>query len=179
VEVMMLYSFDAVQARLEDYVYVPDKNFKLTHTGFPSMEAGLAQKSRQYWADKSIPNEVKLEGLDFDLSAFDGENTTTREMMALSVALEELGVVDRDVGSIIGGMNCDFNSAGNQINFGKKIDAFAYLAIALDDIKKYIDEGHGFAKPVLVSMNTVLTVMLALKERAEQAKASSLIDTHA
>jgi hypothetical protein len=175
----MLYNFDTVQARLTDYVYVPDSKYKLTNTGFPSVEAGLAQKSRQYWADKSMPNEVKLEGLDFDLSAFDGENSTTREMMVLNVALEELGVIDRDVGSIIGGMNCDFDSSGNQTNFGKKIDAFAFLRFCLESTKQYIEEGHGFAKEVLVSMNTAITVMLAIKERAEASKANSLIDTTA
>jgi hypothetical protein len=175
-EVMMLYSFDAVQARLEDYVYVPDKNFKLTSNGFPSMEASLAQKSRQYWADTSIPSEVKLEGLDFDLSEFDPENTTTRELMNLSNALEDLGIIDRDVGFHIGSMNCDFNSAGNQTNFVKKIDAFAFLRFCLDSTKKYIDEGHGFAKEVLVSTNTALTVMVALKEQGEKTRKNSLID---
>jgi hypothetical protein len=177
VEVIMLYSFDAVQARLEDYVYVPDKNFKLTSNGFPSMEASLAQKSRQYWADKSISNEVKLDGLDFDLSEFDPENTTTRELMALRNVLEDLGIIDPDVGGIIGPMNCDFNAAGHQTNFGKKIDAFACLRLILEDTKKYVEDGHGFAKGVLVSMNTALAVMLALKERAAEAKANSLIDT--
>ncbi len=175
----MLYNFETIQMRLTDYVYVPDSKFKLTNTAFSSVEAGLAQKSRQYWADKTVANEVKLEGLDFDLSAFDGENSTTREMMALSVALSELGVIDEDVCSIIGAMNCEFNSSGNQINFGKKIDAFAYLRFVLEDTKKYIEEGHGFAKQVLVSMDTALVVMLAIKERAEAAKVKSLIDTRA
>jgi hypothetical protein len=175
----MMFSFDAVQVRLTDYAYVPDSKYKLTNTGFPPIEAGLAQKSRQYWADKSIPNEVKLEGLDFDLSAFDGENSTTREMMALSVALEKLGVIDRGVGSIIGGMNCDFDSSGNQTNFGKKIDAFAFLRFCLENTKQYIEDGHGFAKSVLVSMNTAITVMLAIKERADASKAKSLINTTA
>ncbi|WP_297832356.1 hypothetical protein [Pseudomonas sp.] len=175
----MIFNFDTLQARLTDYVYIPDSKFKLTNTGFSSVEAGLAQKSRQYWADKTVTNEVRLEGLDFDLSAFDGENSTTREMMALSVALSELGVIDEGVCSIIGTMNCEFNSSGNQINFGKKIDAFAYLRFVLEDTKKYIEEGHGFAKQVLVSMNTALVVMLAIKERAEASRANALIDTKA
>lgn len=167
-----------VRERLANYSYLPDRQFR-TLSGFSVAEESVAQKLRQYWADNSIPDEVKLQGFDMDLSKFDPRNTTFTELRQIRVGLQELGIIDFTTGGILDSADLDFDTQGNQINKDKKVDVFEYFERELEHLKKYIADGHGFAGDTLIKLNTGITVMRALDERARSLRNGVLIDTQA
>jgi hypothetical protein len=108
-----------IRERISTYAYRPDKQFRVS-SGRTEQEEGIAQKLRQYWADDSVSNASKLEGFEFDLSGFDPMNTSSRELVKISIALEEMGIIDRTTGSWLCRVGSEFNDQGDQINKGKK-----------------------------------------------------------
>jgi hypothetical protein len=171
----MIENFGLIKDRISAYTYVPDRQFR-TSSGRSVEEESIAQKLRQFWADDSVSNSSKLEGFEFDLSGFDPMKTSSRELIKISLALEKLGIVDQTTGSWLGRVGSEFNDQGNQINMDKKTNAFEYFNNNLEFIKGYIAEGHDFAKDTLTGLNTVITVMLALQERAQASRTAGMID---
>lgn len=174
----MIENFGLIRDRISAYNVVPDRQFRV-HSGRSIEEEGVAQKLRQFWADDSIPNAVKLEGFERDISGFDPENTSSREIGDIAVALYRLGIIDHTTLSWLGAVGEDFDTQGNQINMDKNANAFERFNGNLEFLKGYIAEGHDFAKDTLTSLNTAITVLFALQERAQTSRAASLVDTKA
>nr|GFD56482.1 hypothetical protein [Tanacetum cinerariifolium] len=85
-----------VDQRLKTYFAVPDKRFEVK-SGLSPQEEAVKQRVRQYWADKSIPESKKLEGLNIDLSGFDPRNTSNRQLLEVGTLLAEQGLIDTDL----------------------------------------------------------------------------------
>lgn len=174
----MMDNYDLVKARLESYTVMPDKNFRV-ETDLPPEEKDIEQKVGQYWADKSISNEERLAGFEYDLSNFDPENTSNIEMRAIAWKLCDRGIIDAGTASWLGGFDVEFNSQGNEINKGRKKDLFASFNRSLEFYKTEISAGNTNLKNVQRSLSTALLVLLALQERAQITRDKTLIDTHA
>lgn len=172
----MIENFGLIKDRISAYTYVPDRQFR-TSSGRSVEEESIAQKLRQFWADDSISNSSKLEGFEFDLSGFDPESTSSRELISISVMLQKMGIIDHITGSWLGAVGSELNDQGNQINMDKKTNAFEYFDRSLEFLKGRITEGHDFAKETVTTLKTAMTVILALQERAQFSRTPSLIDT--
>jgi hypothetical protein len=171
----MIENLAQVRDRLAHYTRPPDRQYR-GNAGWSAEEEGIMQKVRQYWADTSIPNEVKLLGFEMDLSTFDPRNTSFVELNKIAQGLAALGIIDGATASVLNYADLDFDAQGNQINKDKKVDVFECLDKQLKGLKAYIAEGHGFANDSLVKLTAGITVMLALDERAKKSRASSRVD---
>jgi hypothetical protein len=171
-------NLERVSNRLTYYKAEPDKKFR-GDSGFTLEEEDVFQKIRQYWADKTIPDEEKLRGFEMNLADFDPRDTTYTELHKIALGLEALGIIDTTTGSILTMVDLDFDAAGNQTNKDKKVDVFKYFDEQLKFLNSYIAEGHDFANETLVKLNTGITVMLALEARVQAARAQFLINTTA
>ena len=171
-------NFDAVRERISGYNCFPDPKYK-TVRGLPKQEENVEQKLRQYWADKTIPNSVKLEGLDIDLSKFDPKNTSNKEMRDITRKLSELGILDDSTCGWLHGVDVEFNSLGNEINIGKKTDLFAYFERHLKIYSSEISAGYTIVKDAQTSLFTAVSVVKALQERGEMLRTGSLVDANA
>lgn len=171
-------NLEIVRSRIEHYKAEPDKQFR-GDSGFTLEEEAVFQKIRQYWADKTIPDDEKLRGFEMDLAEFDPRNTTFIELRTISLGLEALGLIDTTTGSVLSMVDLEFDAAGNQINMHKKVDVFDYFDGQLKFLKGYIAEGHDFANETLIKLNTGITVMLALEARAQSARGQFLVNTTA
>ncbi|MEA9979949.1 MULTISPECIES: hypothetical protein [unclassified Pseudomonas] len=174
----MMDNYDVVKLRLESYTASPDRAFRV-ETDYPVAEKDIQQKVGQYWADKSISNEERLAGFEYDLSNFDPENTSNVEMRAIAWELCDLGVIDTATASWLGGLDVEFNSQGNEINKGKKKNVFTSFNSSLEYYKTEISAGNTSLKNVQRSLSAALLVVLAIQERAQMTKNKALIDTHA
>jgi hypothetical protein len=158
-----------ISQRLTGYHCAFNKEFKTVLDRGPKDE-GTLQKLRQYWADEKVPNVDKLKGFDYDLSTFDPRKTSRGELRKIADALSEMGIIDGIVASRLGGMNCEFDRYGQEINIDKPLDAIEFLDGGLDFLKGYIAEGRDFAKDELIFTKMTINVMLALQERAKAMK---------
>lgn len=174
----MLKNLVEITQRLRSYTAVPDNRFR-TRSGAPDQEENVEQKVRQYWADESIPNEQKLKGFKLDISDFDPRNTTNRQMRKIGNALADMGIVDLGTSGWLSGIDLEFDALGNEINLDKKVDMYAYFERQLKFLNGYISEGHGFAKDTLTKLKTVISVTLALEERAKKTPEKSLVNIRA
>jgi hypothetical protein len=174
----MVQNFSEIQRRLSSYAVVPDNRFK-TQSGATEQEESIKQKVRQYWADDSIPNEQKLKGFKLDLSGFDPRNTTNRQLREIGNALADMGIVDYGTSGWLSGIDLEFDALGNEKSLDKKVDMYDYFERQLNFLNKYISEGHGFAKDTLTKLKTVMSVTLALEERAKQPNEKSLVNIRA
>jgi len=174
----MIENLGLIRDRISTYNVVPDRQFRTT-SGFTVQEESVTQKLRQYWADDSISNADKLQGFDLDLKDFDPRSASYKELSEISRALTDLGIIDHTTASGLRSAACEFDEQGNQINMDKKVDVFEYFDMSLEFLKKHIAEGHDFAKDTLTKLNLDITVMLALQERAELSRSSSMINTKA
>ncbi|MDB6143016.1 MAG: hypothetical protein JWP80_2060 [Pseudomonas sp.] len=174
----MWENFDVVSARIKDYAYAPDGKFK-TVRGLPALEENVEQKLRQYWADKTVPDSKKLEGFEYDLSKFDPKNISNREIRQISVALEEMGIIDRVTGTWLSATNLEFDRYGNEINIDKKVNLFKHYDFCLGVYEQEISAGLTFLTDVQTSLYTAISVVMALQERAKAPPSVSLIDTNA
>lgn len=172
----MWQNFDQICTRIRSYAYVPDNKF-ITSRGLPAQEANIEQKLRQYWADETIPNAIKLEGFDIDLSGFDPENTSNEFMRKVTVKLYEMGILDNGTTGWLCGVDCEFDSVGNEINIGKKTNIFAYFDRHLEFYKDEISAGRNGVRDAQASLYTAISVVMALQERAKEKQPASLIDT--
>ena len=174
----MLENLALVRERISSYTRDPDSRYRGS-SGWSAEEESITQKLRQYWADDSISNEVKLRGFDMDLSTFDPRNTTFMELNKIALGLEALGIIDFTTGGVLTTADLEFDRQGNQINKDKKVDIFECLEFQLKHLKAYIAEGHDFANDTLVKLNAGITVMLALDERAKASRRGSLVNIEA
>lgn len=174
----MYSNLEVVRDRLAYYDRGPDMQFR-TQSGFEREEEDVFQKVRQYWADERIPNEVKLLGFEMDLSNFDPRDTTFMELRTIRIGLQALGIIDPTTGGCIDGIDLEFDAMGDQINKDKRVNVFDYYERSLDFLKGYIADGHGFAEGTLVKLNTGITVMRALEERAKHQQLKAGIDIKA
>jgi hypothetical protein len=174
----MLQNFAEIQRRLSSYVVVPDNRFK-TQSGATEQEESIKQKVRQYWADGSISNQQKLKGFNLDIAGFDPRNTTNRQLREIGNTLADLGIIDYGTSGWLSGIDLEFDALGNETSLDKKVDMYDYFERQLSFLNKYISEGHGFAKDTLTKLKTVMSVTLALEERAKQPKEKSLVNIRA
>ncbi|TDV69813.1 hypothetical protein [Pseudomonas sp. LP_7_YM] len=174
----MIGNLSKVQERLKFYTVVPDNRFSVNSGLSPSEEAAK-QKVRQYWADQDIPNVEKLAGLNLDLSGFDPRNTSHKELRSIAFILADLGIVDGGLIGSLSDMNIELDNAGNKINVDKRVNAYAFMDRSLEFLKKHISEGGDHAKGALIDMNTAITVLMALEERAKTPLVKSLVDIRA
>lgn len=165
---------ELISQRLTGYHCFLSKEFKTVMDRGPTDEFTL-QKLRQYWADESIPNVDKMKGFDYDLSTFDPRNTSRGELRKIASALAEKGIIDGVVASRLGGMNCEFDTNGREINIDKPLDAIKFLDEGLDFLKGYIAEGRDFAKDELLFTKTTISVILALQEHAKATKPKGVV----
>jgi hypothetical protein len=171
----MYGNLELVRDRIAFYTREPDSRYRGS-SGWTPEEESITQKLRQYWADDSIPNEVKLLGFEIDLSTFDPRNTSYMELNKIALGLEALGIIDFTTGGVLTKADLEFDSQGNQINKDKKVDIFECLDFQLKHIKAYIAEGHDFANDTLVKLEAGIKVMLALDERAKASRGISLVN---
>jgi hypothetical protein len=174
----MLQNFIEIRHRLSTYVVVPDQRFR-TKSGAPEQEESIKQKVRQYWADESVSNAQKLKGFNMDISGFDPRNTTNRQMREIGNVLADMGIVDWDTAGWLSGVDLDFDAQGNEISLDKTVDMYDYFERQLSFLDKYISEGHSFAKDTLTKLRTVISVTLALEERAKTPPEKSLVNIRA
>lgn len=173
-EVKMIEDMGPMRQRLANYNNFPDRHFR-TDSGRPAADEDVSQKLRQYWADKNIPSTDKLKGFDFDLSTFDPRKTSFKELREISNVLIGMGIIDHTTASCLTGPGSDFDRYGKQVNLETPVDAIEYFNRNLELLKEYVAEGHDFANDTLVILNTAITVMLALHERATAMKANGSI----
>lgn len=169
-------AFIRINDRLAHYTARPDPAFR-TESGYKSDEEAVMQKLRQFWADESIPNDVKLSGFELDLADFDPRNTSFNEMKTIGLLLLDLGIVDSATRSGLDYAGVEFDRNGMQINKDKKVNAIAWLHMNLDFLKKEISEGHGYARDGLVKFELALTVMLALEDKSKSFH-PDFVDVH-
>ncbi|WP_447649131.1 hypothetical protein [Pseudomonas abietaniphila] len=174
----MLQNFMEIRQRLRTYAVVPDQRFR-TKSGAPEQEESIKQKVRQYWADSSISNAQKLKGFDLDISGFDPRNTTNRQLRQIGSALVEMGVIDWGTSGWLSGIDVEFDAYGNESSLDKKVDMFDYFERQLDFLNAYISQGQGFARDTLTKLNTVISVTMALEERARTPPEKSLVNIRA
>ncbi|MGV8919523.1 MAG: hypothetical protein ACOH2R_17280 [Pseudomonas sp.] len=170
----MIDNFNLISQRISSYFCAPDGSFKAS-MGYSAFEENVAQKLRQFWADKNIPNSEKLKDFDYDLSEFDPENTSFIELRDITNAMYDAGLIDDMSSSFLAGQGCEYNSLGNQINMDKKINVIEHLRLDIEHLNVLISEGRDYAKDTLTCINLSVTVILVLKERAEMMRASSLV----
>ncbi|MFJ4141281.1 hypothetical protein [Pseudomonas sp. NPDC089734] len=166
-----------VRDRLIHYELKAGERFK-TDSGFKYEDEEVLQKLRQYWADETISNAVKLQGFDLDLSGFDPRNTSFNEMKGIGILLMDLGIIDQATRSGLDYAGVEFDAQGYQINKDKKVDAFEYLYHSLEFLKDGIRQGHGYMRDSVVKVDLAITVLLALEERAQKSRSASSVDTH-
>lgn len=87
-----------------------------------------------------------------------------------------MGILDGTAGWL-DGVDCEFNSLGNEINMGKKTNIFSYFDRHLEFYKSEISAGRYGVKDSRTSLYTAISVVMALQERAKETRAASLIDT--
>lgn len=158
-----------INQRLTGYHCFLSQEFKAVLDRGPTDEVAL-QKLRQYWADENVPGVDKLKGFDYDLSTFDPRKTSRGELRKIANALSDMGIIDGIVASRLGGMNCEFDRYGQEINIDKPLDAVEFLDGGLEFLKGYIAEGRDFAKDEMLFTKTAINVILALQERAKAMK---------
>ena len=171
----MIGNLSKVDQRLKTYVAVPDKRFEVK-SGLSPHEEAVKQRVRQYWADGSIPDAKKLQGLNIDLRGFDPRHTTVKELRSLGVMLADLGLIDNDLIGAVSSIDVEFDSQGNEIETNKTVDAYAFIQKNLEFLKKHISSGNDYAKSALVDLNTAASVLMALERFGNTPKIPSLVN---
>jgi len=174
----MIEYADKVMARVSPYVPRADNSFR-TSSGYTAQEEEASARLRQYWADKNIPIEEKLRGLDFDFTGFDARNISDRELLKVGLALCDAGLLDNTGLSLITSPGVFFNAQGLQINRDVKVDAIAYVKQQLEIITKIVRGGDSVSKDMIPKQKFALTVLEGLQEYKNSFKKNNLIDTFA
>jgi len=174
----MIGNLSKVQERLKVYVRAPDSRFNVK-SGLTPAEEGVKEKVRQYWADGSIANAKKLQGLNIDLSGFDPRRTSNKQLREIAVILADKGIIDSDLMGTFAGIDVQFDDSGKEINIDTEVDAYAFFQKELKVIGDVIAEGNELAKGALVELKTSISVMLALEEYAKAPREKSLVNIRA
>jgi hypothetical protein len=174
----MIGNLSKVQERLRVYAPAPDSRFNVK-SGLSPEEEGVKEKIRQYWADGSIANVKKLEGLNIDLSGFDPRRTSNKQLRGIAVMLAEKGIIDGDLMGTFAAINVQFDDLGQEINIDAEVDAYAFFEKELAVLGEVIAEGNELAKGALVELKTSISVMMALEEYAKAPRDKSLVNIRA
>lgn len=174
----MIGNLSKVQERLRVYSAVPDKQFNVK-SGLNPHEEAVKQKVRQYWADKSIPDVKKLEGLNISLTGFDPRRTSNRQLMEIGVLLAERGIIDGDLIHAMSSVEVEFDALGNQINRDKEVNAYQFFTEQFGQLQGAITEGNEMAKGAMVDLQTAVSVLMALEEHAKRPRERSLVNIRA
>ncbi|MFK3969899.1 hypothetical protein ACI2KS_04135 [Pseudomonas sp. NPDC087358] len=171
----MIGNLSKVQERLRVYAAPPDQRFNVK-SGLSPQEEAVKEKVRQYWADQSVPNVKKLEGLNIDLKGFDPRHTTPKELRSIGFILEDLGIIDSDLIGAMSSIDIQFDSQGNEINMDRQVDAYAFMERHLEFLGKHIAQGNDYAKGALVDTTASIAILMALEERAKTPRLKSLVN---
>ena len=174
----MIGNLSKVDQRLKTYVFIPDKRFEVK-SGLSPQEEAVKQRVRQYWADDSISNVKKLEGLNLDLSGFDPRKTSNKQLRDIAAILAELGMIDGDLVGVVSGIDVQFDSQGKEINMTQQVDAYQFFDKELGVLRDVIREGNEFAKGALVELKAAISVVMALEEYAKSPRKRSLVNIKA
>lgn len=174
----MIGNLSKVQERLRVYIAAPDKQFNV-RSGLSPDEEAVKQKVRQYWADTSISNMKKLEGLNIDLAGFDPRRTSNKELREIAAILVDRGIIDGDLMSSVAAIDVQFDSTGKEINIGREVNAYQFFERELGVLKDVIAEGNEFAKAALVELKAGISIMKALEEYAKTPRVKSLVNIRA
>lgn len=174
----MIGNLSKVQERLRVYSAVPDKQFNV-RSGLNPQEEAVKQKVRQYWADKSIPDVKKLEGLNINLTGFDPRKTSNRQLRDIGALLAEQGIIDGDLIGTMGGINVEFDAQGKEINIDKEVNAYEFFTDHFLRLQGAINQGNEMAKGAVVDLNTAVSVLMALEEHAKRPRERSLVNIRA
>lgn len=170
----MLQNFVEIRQRLSTYTAPPQDRFR-TRSGAPEQEETIKAKVRQYWADTTISNAQKLSGFKMDLSGFDPENTTNRQLREIGNVLADMGIVDYETSNWLSSINAEFDSQGNETNLDKKVNIYDYFKRELDVLTARASEGKEYAKDTLTKLKTVMSVTDALVDHAKGSRQKSLV----
>jgi len=174
----MIGNLSKVDQRLKTYFAVPDKRFEVK-SGLSPQEEAVKQRVRQYWADDSISNIKKLEGLNLDLSGFDPRKTSNKQLRDIAAILAEVGIIDGDLVGVVSGIDVQFDSQGKEVNMTQQVNAYQFFEKELGVLRDVIAEGNEFAKGALVELKTAISVVMALEEYAKSPRERSLINIKA
>jgi hypothetical protein len=174
----MIGNLSKVQERLRVYAAPPDQRFNVK-SGLSPQEEAVKEKVRQYWADQSVPNVKKLEGLNISLAGFDPRRTSNKQLMEIGVILAERGMIDNDLIGSMSSIDVEFDAQGNEINMDKEVDAYQFFERQLGILHDVIAEGNDVAKGALVELKTSISIIMALAEYAKGPRPRSLVNIRA
>jgi hypothetical protein len=171
----MIGNLSKVDQRLKTYFAVPDKAFEVK-SGLSPQEEAVKQRVRQYWADKSIPESKKLEGLNIDLSGFDPRNTSNRQLLEVGTLLAEQGLIDTDLVRSLSNLNAKFDASGENISMDTALNAYDYLTSQFERLTDSVYKGNETAEGELIEINASLSVLMALEKYAKAPRERSLVN---
>lgn len=171
----MIDNLSKVDQRLKTYFAVPDNRFEVK-SGLSPQEEAVKQRVRQYWADKSIPETKKLEGLNIDLSGFDPRKTSNRQLLEVGTLLAEQGLIDTDLVRSLSSLNAKFDAAGENISMDTELNAYDYLTSQFERLTDSIYKGNEIAEGELIEINASLSVLTALEKYAKAPRERSLVN---
>lgn len=174
----MIGNLSKVQERLRVYVAGPYKRFE-TISGLSTEEQAVKQKVRQYWADESISNIKKLQGLNIDLAGFDPTRTSNRQLREIGAVLAERGIIDEGLVDAMSSINIEFDADGNEINREKEVNAYAFFDKELGVLHDRMSRENEVANGALEELRTVISVVMALAEYANTPRERSLVNIRA
>jgi hypothetical protein len=174
----MIGNLSKVQERLSVYVAGPYKRFE-TISGLSTEEQAVKQKVRQYWADESISNIKKLQGLNIDLAGFDPTRTSNRQLREIGAVLAERGIIDEGLVDAMSSVNIEFDADGNEINREKEVNAYAFFDKELGVLHDLMSRENEVANGALEELRTVISVVMALAEYANTPRERSLVNIRA
>ncbi|NWE49124.1 hypothetical protein HX857_17790 [Pseudomonas gingeri] len=171
----MIDYVNRVMSRVAPYVHHVRDEFK-TSSGYTREEEDASARLRQFWADTDIPITEKLKELKLDLSDFNGNSTSNRELHAIGLALYQTGLLDMTGVILLGAIGSQYNAQGTQINRDTKLDAVTETKKQLSAVTEMVNGGYAAAKDMIPKQEFILTVLKGLQEYSKIQKNNNLID---
>jgi hypothetical protein len=174
----MIGNMSKVQERLSVYVAAPYKRFE-ANSELSTEEQAVKQKVRQYWADESLSNIKKLQGLNLDLAGFDPTRTNNKQLREIGAVLAERGFIDEGLVDAMSSIDIEFDADGKEINMEREVNAYAFFEKELAALHDLMNRENDVAKDGLVELKTVISVVMALAEYANTPREHSLVNIRA
>jgi len=171
----MIGNLSRVEKRLQIYSAVPDRQFNVK-SGLAPREEAAKQQVRQYWADKTIPDVKKLEGLNLDLSGFDPRRTTNRQLIEVTAFLADQGLIDSDLAHSISTMDMPLDAQGNPLTLDREIDAYDFLTTKLARLSGEAFKDNEVARGERIEVSAALSVLFALEQYAKAPREKPLVN---
>ncbi len=171
----MIGNLSKVEHRLEMYRAAPDKQFQVK-SGLAPHEEAVKQRVRQYWADTTIPDVKKLEGLNIDMSGFDPRRTSNRQLMEIGALLAEQGLIDDDLARALSNIDVQLDAQGNDISMDREVDAYDFLNNQLSRLSAPVFKGNEIAHGEWVEVSASISVLMALESYAKAPRERSLVN---